>query len=168
MTYKELHDATHQWASDRGIVKNGKTFTQAMKLVSEFGELCDAIIKDRKHEIKDALGDMMVVISNIASIENERELFVTKCDSNIDKPLFEDAEDINRTRREKIIGLLCDLADFVEGWTHDGYTAIRKLKVIAGMYGFTLLECWESAYNEIKDRKGYLNEQGNFIKEGDV
>lgn len=168
MKYLELHNATHNWAEARGIVKNGKTFTQAMKLVSEFGELCDAIIKDRQAEIKDAIGDMMVVMSNIASIENERDLFVVKCESNIDKPLFEDNEDIAKTRSDKIIGLLCDLADFVEGWTNEGYAAIRKLKILSSMYGFTLAECWESAYNEIKDRKGYLNEQGNFIKEGDV
>lgn len=28
-----------------------------------------------------------------------------------------------------------------------------------------LVECLEGAYNEIKDRKGYLNEAGVFIKE---
>ena len=33
------------------------------------------------------------------------------------------------------------------------------------LQGFTLTECLEKAYNEIKDRKGYLNEQGIFIKE---
>ena len=31
----------------------------------------------------------------------------------------------------------------------------------------TLQECWNLAYNEIKDRKGYLNANGTFIKEGD-
>lgn len=33
------------------------------------------------------------------------------------------------------------------------------------LQGFTLTECLEKAYNEIKDRKGYLNEQGIFVKE---
>ena len=38
---------------------------------------------------------------------------------------------------------------------------------IAKMKGYTLKECWEVAYDDIKDRKGFLNEDGIFIKEGD-
>ena len=38
---------------------------------------------------------------------------------------------------------------------------------IAKMKGYTLAECWEVAYDDIKDRKGYLNSDGIFIKEGD-
>lgn len=41
------------------------------------------------------------------------------------------------------------------------------LNNIAKIYGTTLEECWNLAYEEIKDRKGYLNEEGNFIKEAD-
>lgn len=33
------------------------------------------------------------------------------------------------------------------------------------LQGFNLTECMEAAYNEIKDRKGYLNEHGIFVKE---
>ncbi|WP_432645085.1 hypothetical protein [Methanobrevibacter sp.] len=170
MNYIELHNATHKWAEDRGIVKNGKVFTQTMKLISEFGELCDGIIKDRPHEIKDAIGDMMVVISNIASIEGEeyRTKFINICQDEISPRLFEDAEDLDKTKKNNLVGMLCDLADFIEDYIFDGFQAVRKLKVIASLYKFTLAECWEAAYNEIKDRKGYLNEQGNFIKEGDV
>ena len=36
---------------------------------------------------------------------------------------------------------------------------------IAELEGLDLDECIESAYDEIKDRRGYLNELGNFIKE---
>ena len=38
---------------------------------------------------------------------------------------------------------------------------------LAKMSGTTLEECWEVAYNDIKDRKGYLNENGTFIKDTD-
>ena len=41
------------------------------------------------------------------------------------------------------------------------------LAIIANMRGTSLTECWDIAYNDIKDRKGYLNEDGIFIKEGD-
>lgn len=96
-----LRDLTLAWSEDRGILKNGKTTTQALKLVSEVGELCDNVGKGRN--IKDDIGDCLVVLTNLAFLEK-----------------------------------------------------------------LTLEECWEHAYEEIKDRKGHLNEHGNFIKEGDV
>lgn len=36
---------------------------------------------------------------------------------------------------------------------------------VAALENVDLTHCLASAYNEIKDRKGYLNEQGLFIKE---
>jgi len=42
------------------------------------------------------------------------------------------------------------------------------LSIIAEMCGTCLADCLETAYEDIKDRKGYLNEHGVFIKEGDV
>ena len=41
------------------------------------------------------------------------------------------------------------------------------LNNVAKLEGTSLAECWDLAYEEIKDRKGYLNEDGNFIKEAD-
>ena len=38
---------------------------------------------------------------------------------------------------------------------------------LANLAGATLEECWEVAYNDIKDRKGFLNSNGNFIKSTD-
>ena len=35
---------------------------------------------------------------------------------------------------------------------------------LSAMLGSSLEECWAVAYENIKDRKGYLNEHGNFIK----
>jgi DNA repair ATPase RecN len=39
---------------------------------------------------------------------------------------------------------------------------------IAKMNNTNLTNCWNAAYADIKDRKGYLNENGTFIKDGDV
>ena len=39
------------------------------------------------------------------------------------------------------------------------------LVAIAELEGMTLEECAKSSYQEIKDRRGYLNEDGVFIKE---
>lgn len=38
---------------------------------------------------------------------------------------------------------------------------------IAAIYGVSLADCWDVAYDDIKDRKGFLNKDGVFIKDGD-
>jgi uncharacterized protein YabN with tetrapyrrole methylase and pyrophosphatase domain len=44
---------------------------------------------------------------------------------------------------------------------------IVVLIMIADLIGTDITECLQVAYDDIKDRKGYLNEQGVFVKEGD-
>ena len=39
------------------------------------------------------------------------------------------------------------------------------LLIVADMEGLDLVSCLESAYSEIKDRKGYLNSDGVFVKQ---
>ena len=39
---------------------------------------------------------------------------------------------------------------------------------IAAIKGYTLEECLEVAYSDIRLRRGYMNENGVFIKEGDI
>jgi len=87
------------WAEARGLYKKGDSKTQLAKLVEEQGEVARAILKDDKPEIKDGIGDMVVVLTNLAHI--------------------------------------C---------------------------GFTIEECIEAAYEEIKDRKGKMVD-GTFVKE---
>jgi len=38
---------------------------------------------------------------------------------------------------------------------------------IAALEGTNLTECWAKAYNDIKDRTGYMTPEGCFIKDGD-
>lgn len=161
MTYRELHELTHQWAMDRKLVVNGNVETQILKLLSEFGELADAIIKSRPHEVKDAIGDMMVVLSNIASIDGyERGNFIEYCE-------LECIQILDMCVNCIVYSLTIDIGHLNDGFYNARYI-IQSLKQLAAKYNFTLIECWEAAYNEIKDRKGYVNEHGNFVKEGDL
>lgn len=41
------------------------------------------------------------------------------------------------------------------------------LNIVAELQGTSLNECWNLAYEEIKDRQGYLLSNGNFIKSTD-
>ena len=62
MDYFELEVAIIDWASKKGILKNGTPMAQAHKTLEECTELCNAVLADDKAEIKDALGDIMVTI----------------------------------------------------------------------------------------------------------
>lgn len=97
----EIEQDIIRWSMDRGILQNGTKEGQALKLVSEVGELADNIAKGRNPV--DDIGDCFVVLCNLAV-----------------------------------------------------------------MHGLTMTECASHAYDDIKDRKGYLNENGVFIKESDI
>ena len=57
------------WAKDRGIYDKGNSHTQYVKLMEEAGELAEALLKNDKYEVKDAIGDMVVVLTNLAVLE---------------------------------------------------------------------------------------------------
>ena len=57
------------WATVRGIYKSGNSHTQYVKLMEEAGELAQALLKKDAYEVKDAIGDMVVVLTNLAALE---------------------------------------------------------------------------------------------------
>lgn len=50
------------WAKERDLLNPNNVTKQALKLVSEVGELCDAIGEEYRLEIIDAIGDIRVVL----------------------------------------------------------------------------------------------------------
>jgi NTP pyrophosphatase (non-canonical NTP hydrolase) len=56
------------WANNRGLYDKGDTKTQYCKLIEEAGELGRAILKDNQKEFVDAIGDMVVVLTNLACL----------------------------------------------------------------------------------------------------
>ena len=97
---KDIEQKVIQWAIDRGIYEHSTIQAQVLKAVSEMGELADASIKADRDALIDAIGDVMVCLTNVAF-----------------------------------------------------------------MYGTDLTECFDRAWNEIKDRKGFLSPNGAFVKE---
>ena len=63
---KCIFPAIREWASERGLYEEGDIKTQFIKLQEEAGELARAIIKADEPEIVDAIGDMVVVLTNLA------------------------------------------------------------------------------------------------------
>ena len=62
-------DLIRGWAKERGIYDKGNSHTQYVKLMEEAGELAQGLLKKDAYEIKDAIGDMVVVLTNLAALE---------------------------------------------------------------------------------------------------
>ena len=89
--FSNVFDNIRAWAIDKEIISKGDLKTQYVKFQEEGGELAKALLENNQKEIKDAIGDIVVVLTNLATLNN-----------------------------------------------------------------FTIEECIESAYNEIKNRKGKI------------
>jgi len=61
-------DLIRQWAEDKGIYDKGDPKTQYVKLMEEAGEVGRAVLKTDLPEIKDGIGDMVVVLTNLAEL----------------------------------------------------------------------------------------------------
>lgn len=156
-TLIELETKTTEWAEARGIIKNGKAETQALKLIEEFGETVGCILK--KKDPKDGIGDCMVVLCNLSAL----------CGIPLNSDIHEDYEGNSLFFISCLLGVL-GMA-ILEQEKEDIKLAIGTiyhfLEVIAKDNDTSVTECWNLAYEEIKDRKGYLTPEGNFIKESD-
>lgn len=58
------------WARNKGILNGGDPKTQSLKLMEEVGELAKAIIEQNPDNIKDAIGDCVVVFTSLAYLCN--------------------------------------------------------------------------------------------------
>lgn len=116
--------------------------------MKEFGELCAGIARNDKEKIKDSIGDcgvVLIILNEQCQIETpENQIKYTMRYLNDLSWLIYGSED-------KFV--LCELITELNGYAHH--------------YGFTMLECLESAYNEIKDRKGKMID-GVFVKQEDL
>ncbi|MDA9034864.1 MazG-like family protein [Hyphomicrobiales bacterium] len=60
---EELTNLIIQWHHDRNLIDGSSDKDQVLKLIQELGELSDSVCKGK--DVKDDLGDMMVVMLNI-------------------------------------------------------------------------------------------------------
>ena len=97
---KKTEQNIKQWLEDRQITSNSTSQAQFIKTVEEVGELASGLARNDKDMIEDAIGDIIVTLIAVATLE-----------------------------------------------------------------GTDIEHCMKLAYDEIKDRKGYLAENGIFIKE---
>ena len=66
---KSVFDNIRHWAKQRGLYEKGDSKTQYVKLQEEAGELAKALLNEDKLETIDAIGDIVVVLTNLAHLE---------------------------------------------------------------------------------------------------
>lgn len=59
-----------EWAENKGIYAKGDAKTQFVKLSEEMGELAMSILKNNPEEFMDAIGDCVVVLTNLAHLND--------------------------------------------------------------------------------------------------
>lgn len=167
----ELTGLITQWGVDRRIVQNATAFAQTRKTHEEFIELVEALAcekfyqgggfhRDGLDEVKDAIGDIYVTLVMVCACND------TPIRMELD---FAQIGGMDKGPLRFIESLIPDLIrDAVEDNTTVRITARRivcGLMALCDSMGLDFIECVEMAYNEIKDRKGTLREDGVFVKE---
>ena len=64
-----MFELIREWAQTRGLYDKGNSHTQYVKLQEEAGELAKALLNNDKPEVIDAIGDMVVVLTNLAHLQ---------------------------------------------------------------------------------------------------
>jgi len=75
----KMFQQIRDWAEERGLYKSGDTKTQYLKLIEEAGELSEGLLKNNQDEVIDAIGDMVVVLTNLA---HQRGVNIETCISS--------------------------------------------------------------------------------------
>ena len=154
-----------QWFIDRDLENGGRLDKQSLKLSEEFGELCAGYLKKNEKLTKDSIGDCAVVIVGLALLvkEDVQEIF----DDSI-MILKEDVPDYFKDLN-KYISSFQTFYSWEETSMSKMYLsfAVDSLKTISIALGYDFEECFELAYQEIKDRKGRWID-GTFVKEEDL
>lgn len=161
MRIDELNKKIIEWAVEREIDKKGTVEAQAIKTSEELAELIIGISKDNIEVIKDSIGDVFVtlVIGNMIDKKHDLMKMLSK---------INDIEyDGEKSGLIRLIG--ANIMNTIEMSYDSRYIlwTIKKLMTVCKFYNLDLIDCIQSAYDEIKCRKGKVID-GKFVKESDL
>lgn len=160
------------WAEERNLLTQGDVFMQLEKSREENSELTKAITKYEKgnaqayDEIKDAIGDVYVTLVVASDIHG---LPVYEIFKNVK---FREYDSYHWQRYTNLLRVYdCELYFSCVYEDSPRYNTpeilnnyIDFLNSVAVEYNFTLVECIEYAYNQIKERTGKIID-GTFVKD---
>lgn len=167
-----LKEKIEQWAIERELDKKGTVEGQLTKTAEEAAELIIGISKGKKEIIKDSIGDIYVtlVVGNMLDRELDFDkLNITSC-KMFDEILPELPKQKDEDNRQAFIFCMASLitSSLEHGYRKDILEiGITNLMGAATAYELDFVNCVESAYKEISNRKGKMV-NGTFVKESDL
>lgn len=161
---EELTNLTRQWFVDRDITQ-GDIFKQTLKLFEEMGELCAGYAKQKEQLTKDSIGDCAVVVVGLTMMIELDPVEI----------MVHAAEAKKHDIKDCFVMLIENASEFqfsrnLEVKTNAKFNLLRivsYLKAIAHKLGYNFADCFEMAYEEIKDRQGKWID-GSFVKQEDL
>lgn len=162
MSEAEMIGKIISWHIDRNLIDGATDESQFKKLMSEFGELSDNLVKGRC--IKDDIGDMAVVLINIAERNESICSIIRNGTTYYGASYFsviEGLEHLGMTIYEE------SEAMYKQGINECLVDLWECLKSFCDGHNLNFVECLSVAYDDIKDRKGKMV-NGTFVKESDL
>ncbi|WP_296142402.1 MazG-like family protein [uncultured Anaerococcus sp.] len=167
MRIQELIKLIEQWAIDRGLDKNGTVEGQLIKTAEEVAELIIGISKDDVDMIKDSIGDVFVtLVVGYMLNQPDNKSFLYHCV----KYAKHDSTMRPSRKLDLIYFINYSLNELLDGEDYDEFVVANLVEClidISDWYELDFVDCIESAYKEIADRKGVVK-NGSFIKEEDL
>ena len=160
--FEQFQQNVQRWATERGIYEHSTALAQALKAVSEVGELCDAVIKNDRDALVDAIGDTAVCLVNLGAM---LQAPVVLNDKQYAYTLHEHAADVAQTVGDIAGCFYAQCHEFVSAHITEALAALRMTARVAEL---DFDDCCESAWQTIKDRKGRMVAGGAFVKEGEA
>lgn len=170
-TNEKLEELTLKWGDARYITINGKIPTQVLKLVEEFNlEYYEAVSENDIDKLKDSIGDSVVVCTMINGLLDRKFTSLTADDvlcqavsglnkrDRLDYILSSININLGRLAANSIRNKNDELCENIDA-------LFSSFEMLANTHNLDINECWNLAYKEIQYRTGFLNEQGNFIKD---
>lgn len=184
----QFFENVYQWSMDRKIIDPTRTLEQqeviydgqVQKLVEELNETFKAIRVKDTNAIKDGIGDVAVTMVNVVAnallvaqhITSDIELIkmaedcsteellaaIANKNSNTCAALMEDPpKEADSFSCSQLVRILFDPKNYNDFMAYIcGFAMVR---------GLSFTDCLDAAWNEIKDRKGHMSNDGIFIKE---
>ena len=155
MKWQEFVQNVQRWAEERNIIKGSTVQAQALKGVSEAGEMADNVAKGNLGKLKDDIGDNCVVSVIIDTMNG----------------IIPEEPKKHRGKADKYYVV----ANIVYEWhgylgTHGSVVPSEVAfycRAMADLYELNFGECLAQAWHDIKDRKGIMH-SGVFVKSTDA
>ena len=170
---EELVQNTLSWSKAKGLDK-ADFRKQIAKLHEEFGELTSGYLKDNPEVLKDSVGDILVVLTILMQQVGCSESKIKSAIKgfHFSSGLCEPDTDDLLMQIGSVVGLVSDgyryrgmkLTDLVE---RNSTVIVSYLKQFTDDLGINYLDCFQMAWDEIKDRTGQMF-NGSFVKSSDI